>query len=242
MTCGTWKRGKSGKTCPAVGNPWPTPVNAVAVSPDGRLLAAASQQPRIYHLGPTESGPPIPANNAAGRRRGVLWPSPTAGRRGRLHRRVRFHCWEVTGLKEVSPANGVGQSAVVKKIAPPSAAQVAGGLEEMRKQFPVDYTHLDDEEDYHDLAVKRLNGARRAADQPFQCYVLYWEARDLAALSDEPALGLRIAEEMGRSYDFDVRSAKVEVLRNAGASNRRPAAARAFLDTAIPLIKTACGN
>jgi WD domain, G-beta repeat len=223
------------KTCPAVGNP-AAPVNAVAASPDGRLVAAASgaagffiwdlQNPAAY---PCET-PPVAAGCLAfadGRRVVAGCIDGT------------IHCWEVTGLKETGPATGAGSAAVVNKLAPPSDTQVAAGLEETRRQFPSDYTHLDDQEDYHDLAVKRLNQARGASDQPFQCYVLYLEARDLAALSDEPALGLRIAEEMGQAYDFDVRSAKVEVLHKAGASVRRPAAARAFLDAAMPLLKTA---
>ncbi len=222
------------KTCPAVGNT-PAPVNAVAVSPDGRLVAAVGvrgfiiwdlQNPAAY---PCET-PPVAAGclTFADNRRVVA--GCTDG---------TLHCWEVVGLKEGGPANGAGPSALVVKLAPPSNTQVFEGLEEMRKRFPADYTHLDDQEDYHELAVKRLNEARRAVDQPFECYVLYRDARDLAALSDEPALGMRIAEEMGRVYDFDVRCAKVEVLRNASISVRRPAAARAFLDAAIPFIKAA---
>ncbi len=112
-------------------------------------------------------------------------------------------------------------------------------MKDVKKTFQADYAQLDDAEDYHDLAGKRLAQARQTADQPLRCYALYLEARDLATQGEDPALALRIVEEMGKAYAFDVRAAKVQVLGTAGASARGPAAAHAFLDAAVPLLKAA---
>ena len=149
-----------------------------------------------------------------------------------------IHGWEITGLVEKASTAESG-SADVKKLDPPTDAQADVAMKDIRETFQADYAALDGAEDYHDLAVKRLAQARQAAGQPLRCYALYREARDLATRGGDPALGLRIVEEMGKAYAFDVRAAKVEALETAGASIRGPAAARAFLDAAVPLLKEA---
>ena len=89
------------KTCPAVGSP-PAPVNAVAVSLDGRLVAAASgapgffiwdlQNPAAY---PCET-PPVAAGCLAFADNRRVVAGCTDG---------TLHCWEVTGLKEAGPTH-----------------------------------------------------------------------------------------------------------------------------------------
>ncbi len=230
------------KTLPAAGGP-ASAVRAVAVSPDGRLIAAASEgaagdphpgftiwdleNPAAY---PCETPPVAPeclAFTSDGRH--VL--------AGCIDGTV--HCWEITGLVEKASTAGSGSTAVVKRLDPPTDAQVAVAMKEVQKTFQADYAQLDGAEDYHDLAVKRLAQARQAADQPLRRYALYLEARDLATRGDDPALGLRIVEEMGKAYAFDVHAAKVKVLETAGASVRDPAAVRPFLDAAVPFLKAA---
>ena len=230
------------KTCPAVESP-ATAVHALAVSPDGRLIASAAEgAPGDAHPGftiwdlenpaayPCETPPVAPeclAFTADGRH--VL--------AGCIDGTV--HCWEISGLLEKASTPGSGSTAVVKKLDPPTDALVAVAMKDIKKTFQADYAQVDDAEDFHYLAVKRLAQARQAADQPLRCYALYLEARDLATQGEDPALGLRIVEEMGKAYAFDVRAAKVEVLRTAGALARGPAAADAFLDAAVPLLKAA---
>ncbi len=230
------------KTCPAVGNT-ATPVGAVAVSPDGRLLASAGgggpgdprpgffiwdlENPAAY---PCDTPPVAPECLA-------FTPDSRHVLAGCIDGTI--HCWEITGLKETGSTAGSGSPAVVKKLDPPTNAQAAAAMEEIKKTFRTDYDELDGPEDLHDLAVKHLTEARRTPDQPLRCYALYLEARDLAVQGEDPALGLRIVEEMGQAYEIDVQAAKVDVLRKAGASIRRPGAARAFLDATVPLLKAA---
>ena len=230
------------KTCPAAGNTV-TPVGAVAVSPDGRLLASAGgggpgdprpgffiwdlENPAAY---PCDTPPVAPECLA-------FTPDSRHVLAGCINATIQ--CWEITSLKETGSAAGSGWLAVVTKLDPPADAQVVAAMEEIKKTFRTDYDGLDCPEYYHDLAVKRLAEARRTPDQPLRCYALYLEARDLAAQGEDPALGLRIVKEMGQAHALDVQAAKMDVLRNAGASIRRPRAARAFLDAAVPLLKAA---
>ena len=110
-------------------------------------------------------------------------------------------------------------------------------MKDVKTAFQAEYAQLDGVDDFHDLAVKRLAQARQAADQPLRCYALYLEARDLAVRGADPALALRIVEEMGKAYAFDVRAAKVEMLGVAGAGASDPGTARAFLDAAVPVLR-----
>ncbi len=230
------------QTLPAVGGA-ASAVRTLAVSPDGRLIAGASEG---------ATGDPNPGFTIWDLEYPAAYPCETPPIAPECltftsdGRHVLAGCidgtvqgWEITGLVEKAPTAGSGSSVLLKKLDPPTDAQTAAAMKEFQKTSHADYAQLDGAEDYHDLAVRRLAQARQAADQPLRRYALYLEAHDLATRGDDPALGLRIVEEMGKAYAFDVDAAKVKLLETAGASIRDPAAARSFLDAAAPFLKAA---
>lgn len=89
------------------------------------------------------------------------------------------------------------------------------------------------------LAAALLQQGREAKDDSVLRYVLFREARDLAARAGDAPLAFVAVEELSRRYDVNALALKAEALTLASQETTNPDAAKAIVDLSLPLLKEA---
>ena len=149
--------------------------------------------------------------------------------------KARFDDFRLTGGGSPTPPPAVA----VEKRPPPPAADVARELEEIKATFKDAYDAIHSPKDAYALSGKLLAEAHRSKDQPARQYALFLEARDLAARGEDLPTSLEIIDETATIFAVNVREAKTAALLAAGKTFSNRAAAKAYLDAAVPLLEQA---
>jgi hypothetical protein len=121
----------------------------------------------------------------------------------------------------------------------PDETALAETVKDIRVEFRDDYAKLQTGKAAQALAAKLMEEARQTEGNRLKRFALYREARDLVARGADPALGLKAVEAMAQEYPLDLPKEKVEALRLAGKTLESPTAARAFLETVLPMLNDA---
>jgi WD40 repeat protein len=124
----------------------------------------------------------------------------------------------------------------------PDERAVTEAVKGIHETYKDDYTRLRTNKDAETLAAKLLAEGQRLQGDPIQRFALFCEARDLAARGAALALCLQVVEAMARHYPLNVLEAKRDALQQAGKSLETPAAAQAFLEVTLPLLRDAQAN
>jgi serine/threonine protein kinase len=126
-----------------------------------------------------------------------------------------------------------------EKASVPDEAALAEAIKEIKDTFKDDYARMQTGKAAQALAAKLIETGRQTKDDRLKRFALYREARNLAARAAAPALSLQAVEAMAGEYPLDLPKEKIEALRLAGKALESPSAARAFLDTTLPIFKDA---
>ena len=120
-----------------------------------------------------------------------------------------------------------------KKHAEPDAETQKEAEAVVREIFQEDYSRRSPDQ-MKAFAEKLLQRAIETEGEVAVCYILFREARDLAAKAGDATLALQAVDEMAASYEVDVLAMKISTLARASSSARTPDAvrsvARGYLD------------
>jgi hypothetical protein len=128
-----------------------------------------------------------------------------------------------------------GHSQVSKKLPMPDAEAQTKAEKLIKDLFKDDYAKKNSS-DLLALATKLLEQARETKDDPAAKFVLYREARDLAARAGEPGQALQIVNETAKEFAIDMATMKATALETATSVATTPASFKTIVDQALAAI------
>lgn len=140
----------------------------------------------------------------------------------------------VLGLATWSLGQGEG-----KRLPVPDQAAQAKSLKLVLDVFMDDIAAAKDAEARAKLAGNLLQQGRESKDDLANRFVLFREARDLAARAGEATLALQAVDELGREFDVSVLDMKAATLAAVAGSDISKEAAKSLVETTLPLIHDA---
>ena len=116
---------------------------------------------------------------------------------------------------------------------PPSKPQILKALRTVREKFKQSYAEASDKAARLELARELLARAKTVSADPAVRFVMFSEARDMAATLGEPALAIEAVDRMADFYSIDVLQEKASALEK---SARRARGTEAQLEIARGLL------
>jgi WD40 repeat protein len=120
----------------------------------------------------------------------------------------------------------------------PSTAAQAEAEKLVHELYKADYARRRPA-DQQSLATKLLAEGRSTKDNPAGRFVLFREARDLAALAGDAVLACDAVDALAADFEYDVVSAKVELLQRMAKGASTPSANRGLAELAVDLMTKA---
>jgi WD40 repeat protein len=131
-----------------------------------------------------------------------------------------------------------GKPKAPARAAVPDAGAQDAALKTVRDLFKEEYARKD-QADRVALAAKLLQKGKETTDDPAGRYVLFNEARELAAKVGEVEAALRAANEMARAYTIQPLAVKTDTLVRASDALQTPAAQQAMVDSSLHVMDEA---
>ena len=217
------------------------PVNAVAFSPDGRLLASGSDDRRVKLWDWEKSREMFCLEEVQGGVTCIAF-SPD-GRQIACGRKDRVSVWRPADfiLARTRPRPGPAPKSPAEASVSTRRLPVPDGAEQQEKEklvrdtFKADYARKTSAEQIA-LAKKLVEVGQATNDKPVERFVLFREARDLAAGAGDVSTALKAIEALAQGYDVDPLAMKVDVLNRIAGSATTMAVARPLADQYFALV------
>ncbi len=125
-----------------------------------------------------------------------------------------------------------------KKLEAPDAEAQAVAMKEVRELFRDRYFVAKDRDQKQEFAQLLLRQAAETRDNPTARFVLYGEARDMAAAAGDGRLLVAIITAMGREYRIDLKAMATDTLVKAAKKARDPAGNQSLARLALEMAKS----
>jgi hypothetical protein len=134
-------------------------------------------------------------------------------------------------------AQGVGEAS--KRLPVPDQAAQGKALALVLDVFKEDIEAAKDPQAKAKLALNLLQQGKESKDEPANRYVLFREAKELAAKAGDPNLTLLAVDEMTRDFNVNPLDLKASALAAVTDNVSTPEAGKTVVDLALPLITEA---
>jgi hypothetical protein len=104
----------------------------------------------------------------------------------------------------------------------PQGAKLKEAEEAIKKEYRRLYSRADVQSYQKELAAKLMAAAGNEADDEVKRFVMFREARDLAATAGDLRMATAAIEKMAGFYEVDLLKMKIEMLRKAAAGAKGP--------------------
>ena len=125
-----------------------------------------------------------------------------------------------------------------KRMETPDAEAQAVAMKEIRELFKDRYLGAKDREQKREFAQLLLRQAAETRDNPAARFMLYSEARDMAAAAGDGKLLVAIITATGRDYRVDLKTMATETLLKAAKKPRDPAGNQSLARLALEMAKS----
>src|SRR5262245_24923639 len=139
-------------------------------------------------------------------------------------------------LSSVALSQNAGDA---KKSPVPAKTAQAKALDLINDIFKEDFAGAKDPEARSKLAAFLLQQGKESRDDVANRYVLYREARDLAARAGDAALALTAIDEMARDFDVSAFDMKASTLATVAENVPTKEAGKALVELLLPMIAEA---
>jgi hypothetical protein len=147
--------------------------------------------------------------------------------------------WALAGILVLCGLSSWAQTEGAKKLPVPDQQAQARALNLINDIFKEDIALAKEPEAKSKLAAYLLQQGRESKEFPANRYILFREARDLAARAGDAGLALQAVDELAREFDVNPLEMKAKTLTAVAESNLTKEAGKTLVDITLPLIHEA---